>query len=298
MVWPSGKAEACKASIPSSNLGTTFMLYIVSTPIGNLGDISLRAIEILRSVDWILCEDTRHSKPLLLHFSIDKPLRSFHQFNEREREEQVVSALQRGESIAVISDAGTPTLSDPGQLLVSRCHALGLPVSAIPGPCAAIQALVLSGFPSDRFQFVGFLPKKGGELRLALAEILHYSGTTICYESPQRLVATLEIILQMAPERLIGVARELTKQYEEFRQGSAKELLAHWKSTPVRGEIALLISGDLQWSAQWQELSAQEHVAYLEQEYGVARAEAIKLAAHLRGAPKSAIYREIHGESS
>lgn len=274
------------------------MLYIVSTPIGNLGDMSQRAIETLRSVDWILCEDTRHSKPLLDHYQISKPLRSFHQFNEREQEEQILSALREGRRIAMISDAGTPTLSDPGQKLVARCRQLGLQVTAIPGPCAAIQALVLSGFSSNRFQFVGFLPKKRGELQALLTELFHQSGTAICYESPQRLVATLQTIDRMAPRRLLGVARELTKQYEEFRQGTANELLAHWAKEPVRGEIVLLIAEDPDWNRQWRELTPQQHVAYLEKSYGLSRQEAIKLAAHLREVAKSILYAELHKEET
>jgi 16S rRNA (cytidine1402-2'-O)-methyltransferase len=270
------------------------MLYIVATPIGNLGDMSLRAIETLNSVDWILCEDTRHSKPLLDHFQIKKPLRSFHQFNEQKREEEITSALQSGQTIALISDAGTPTLSDPGQQLVKRCRELGLAVTSIPGACAAIQALALSGFPSNRFQFIGFLPRKRGELQSLLAELFHASGTTICYESPQRLVATLQVIHEMAPTRLVGVARELTKQYEEFRQGTASELLAHWQVEPVRGEIVLLIAEDAIWSQFWREVDPRQHVARLEESYGLTRQEAIKLAAHLREVPKSTLYAELH----
>ncbi len=220
------------------------MLYLVATPIGNLGDITFRAVEILKSCDYILCEDTRHSLRLLQHYSIQKHLTSYHMFNEASREKKVIEDLQSGKIIALISDAGTPGIADPGMRLVKKCREENLKVEGIPGPCAAIQAITCSGMSTERFQFWGFLPKTSGRLQSQLEEILTYSGTTICYETPHRLLKVLEVLKRLAPERKIGVARELTKKFEEVRTGTASELLVEWKTRSVKGEIVLLISGE------------------------------------------------------
>src|SRR3990167_5491416 len=181
------------------------MLYIVATPIGNLDDFSKRAVDTLSSCDAILCEDTRRSSILLNRYGIQKPLISYHKFKEKASLEKILTDLQSGQNLALISDAGTPCINDPGQILVQACIEKGIEVTAIPGACSVIQALVLSGFDTSSFQFIGFLPKSG---QSALKRALHYPGTTVCFESPERLISTLEEILALDPDRELAVARE------------------------------------------------------------------------------------------
>lgn len=271
------------------------MLYLVATPIGNLSDMTYRAIETLKACDYILCEDTRHSCTLLRHYSIDKPLKSFHKFNEASKQAEILADLQRGLSVALISDAGTPGISDPGTLLVQACVAQGLAVSPIPGPCAAIAGVCCSGLDTSRFQFYGFLPKKEGALRHALQDILAYPGTTICYESPNRLVNVLEQLHTLAPTRRIVVARELTKKFEEFHRGTAEEQLAYWQGTAVKGELVLMVeqAGEEQ-AIDWQELSPAAHVEWMMQTYHLTRKEAIQNVAKIRGVSKRDIYSTVH----
>lgn len=269
------------------------MLYLVATPIGNLKDFSYRAIEILNSCDLILCEDTRHSQILLHHYNISKPLKSYHKFNEAEKEDPIISELQQGKKIGLISDAGTPGISDPGARLVEKCRELGIPVTPIPGACAAIAALSASGLNTDRFQFIGFLPKKQEELRQTLRELLSYSGTTICYESPNRLLETLEEIQILTPDRKCVVARELTKKFEEFQKGNAEELLSFYKAEPVKGEIVLLIAGQTALPLDWSTLSPEEHVQWMQDNYSMTKNDAIKMVANLRGVPKRTIYNSL-----
>jgi 16S rRNA (cytidine1402-2'-O)-methyltransferase len=218
------------------------MLYLVATPLGNLADITQRALEILRTCDYVLCEDTRRSQRLLSHYQIQKPLKSYHKFNERRRESEILSDLKAGSKIALISDAGTPGISDPGEPLVNLCHQEGIEVNVIPGPCALVAALTLSGFSTERFQFVGFLPRKQGALTRLLNELLAFEGTSVCYESPYRLLKSLALLAELAPERELAVARELTKLHEEIRRGTAAELVAHYKAKTPKGEIVLLIN--------------------------------------------------------
>ena len=267
------------------------MLYIVSTPIGHLADISQRALETLRGCDLILCEDTRHSSILLRHYGIERPLVSFHSFNEKKSQERIIQRLQEGQNIALISDAGTPLVSDPGEALVQECIQKGLPLSAIPGPCSPIQALVLSGFPADRFQFIGFLPRERGPLKEELRRALYYAGTTIAFESPQRLIASLEALEMIDPIRPLAVARELTKTYEECRRGTAASLLAHFREHEPRGEIVILMGPG---QPPEIEIGLEELVALLQELHGLSLKEAIKAAAHLKHLPKSAVYRQFH----
>jgi 16S rRNA (cytidine1402-2'-O)-methyltransferase len=219
------------------------MLYIVATPIGNLGDITLRALEVLKAVDLVAAEDTRHSGMLLKHYKIDKPLISYHEHNEAMRTAQLVERLGAGENIALITDAGTPGLSDPGARLIRECVKRELPFTIIPGASSILTALVGSGFSTDKFFFGGFLPNKSGgrerELRAAAAR----DETTIFFESPYRLAKTLKACIDVLPDRQLCVARELTKKFEEFRRGTAAELLAHYEAKPPKGEIVLMISG-------------------------------------------------------
>ena len=214
------------------------MLYIVSTPIGNLQDITLRALDVLKRVDYILCEDTRHSSKLLTHFEISKPLVSFHLFNERERQDKVLEDLQQGKQIALISDAGTPLIADPGFTLIQECRAHNIPLTSVPGPVALIAALTVSGCSPLPFQFIGFLPKKENELKEFLSNALEYAGTTICYESPNRVHKTLSVLQQIDPDQKVVIARELTKHYETIISGTAAELATQTKE--LLGEVVLL----------------------------------------------------------
>lgn len=294
---------ACKASIPSSNLGATFnfkspVLYLIATPIGNLADFSPRAIEILQASDYILCEDTRHSRILLDHWGIKKDLKSHHQFNESRTLEPLLQDLQEGKVISLLSDAGTPGIADPGARLVKACRDLGLPVSSAPGPCAAIVALSVSGFDSQRFQFLGFLPKTDALKRKMLQEALHYPGTSIFYESPNRLLDSLMLLKELDSKRKVAVARELTKHFEEFELGTAEQLLERWHAKTVRGEIVLLIEGQTEPSIDWSSLSVQDHIALMQQDYGLSHMEAIKAVAQLRGIPKRVIYNESHNQKN
>lgn len=218
------------------------MLYLVPTPIGNLADMTFRAIEVLKSVDLILCEDTRKSGKLLKHYEIKKPLLAYHQHNEHKLAESLVNRMLEGESMAVITDAGTPAISDPGFLLSRKCVEEGVEVQTLPGATAFVPALVNSGLPCDRFVFEGFLPhKKGRQSRLlALAE---EERTIVFYESPHRLLKTLGQLLEFWGERKASVSRELTKIHEENIQGALPELIAYYENNPLKGEIVLVVEG-------------------------------------------------------
>lgn len=217
------------------------MLYIVATPIGNLGDITLRALEALHSADIVAAEDTRHSGNLLRHFEIRKPLVSYHQHNEARRTAELIERLAEGATIALITDAGMPGVSDPGRRLLSACIARGLPYTVIPGPSAVVTALVGSGFPAEQFFYGGFLPVKSGQRERQVRAAAERAETSVFFESPHRLVKTLALFAELFPERPLCVARELTKQFEEYRIGCGPELLAHYTAHPPKGEITLLV---------------------------------------------------------
>src|SRR6516165_2533289 len=219
------------------------MLYVVATPIGNLGDITLRALEALKGVDVVAAEDTRHSGLLLKHFGIKKPFVSYHEHNEAARTAELVERLGRGESVALITDAGTPGLSDPGVRLIRECVSRELPFTIIPGPSSILTALLASGFSTNKFSFRGFLPVKSGQRERELRAATERDETAIFFESPYRLTKTLTACIDIMPERQLCVARELTKKFEEFRRGTASELLAHYQAHPPKGEIVLVISG-------------------------------------------------------
>ncbi len=220
------------------------VFYIVATPIGNLGDFSPRAIEVLKSVDYIACEDTRTSGKLLKAFEINKPTFSFHQHNEHQKVEHVLNILRGGQSVALISDAGIPGISDPGFLAVRAVKQLGIDVSVIPGPDAATTALVASGLPSDRYCFEGFLPPKKGRQK-KLAQLVEEERTIIFYESPHRIVKLLkELEEHFGGNRLAAVARELTKKFEEVKRGSIFELRKEFENRDaIKGEIAVVVAG-------------------------------------------------------
>ena len=220
-------------------------LYLVPTPIGNLEDITLRALRILKEeVSLILAEDTRKTAILLRHYSINKPMTAFHQHNEHRMTERFVQQLQQGENMALVTDAGTPGISDPGFLLVRACLAAGVEVECLPGATAFVPALVNSGLPSDRFLFEGFLPHKKGR-QTKIRQLATESHTIILYESPHRLVKTLQQLAEvMGPERRASVSRELTKMFEENRRGTLAELITYFSKGEVKGEIVLVIEGN------------------------------------------------------
>jgi 16S rRNA (cytidine1402-2'-O)-methyltransferase len=218
-------------------------LYLVPTPIGNLGDITIRALDVLKSVDTILAEDTRTSGFLLKHYQISKPLQSFHIFNEHKTLAGLIARMQQGEVMALISDAGTPGISDPGFLLVREALKAGLLIDCLPGATALIPALVKSGFPTDRFVFEGFLPHKKGRQTM-LKKLAEEERTIVLYESPHRLIKTLEQIIEfLGPERQVSVSRELTKLHEETRTGPVLEVLEYFKQKEVKGEIVIVVDG-------------------------------------------------------
>src|SRR5436853_1234318 len=218
------------------------MLYSVATPIVNLGDITRRALEILKDVDLVAAEDTRHSGMLLKHYQIAKPFVSYHEHNEAMRTAQLVERLAAGEKIALITDAGTPGLSDPGARLIRECIKRELPFTIIPGPSSISTALVGSGFSADKFFFGGFLPVKSGRRERELRAAAAREETSIYFESPYRLTKTLQACIDILQERQLCVARALTRKFEEFRRGTAVELLAHYEAHPSKGEIVLVVS--------------------------------------------------------
>src|SRR2546423_14097851 len=219
------------------------MLYVVATPIGNLGDIARRALETLKDVDLVAAEDTRHSGILLKHYQLKKPLISYHEHNEAMRTAQLIERLAAGEKIALITDAGTPGLSDPGARLIRECIKRELPFTVIPGPSSIATALVGSGFSAEKSFFGGFLPVKSGRRERELRAAAAREETSIYFESPYRLTKTLKASVDLLQDRQICVARELTKKFEEFRRGTAAAVLPHYEAHPPKGEIVLLIQG-------------------------------------------------------
>ncbi len=218
------------------------MLYIVSTPIGNLKDITLRALETLKEVDLVAAEDTRHTGQLLKHFDIQKPLTSFYAHNENVKSEYIVGLLKEGKKIALVSDAGTPGIADPGFALIRAVKEAGIPVTVIPGACALIAGLTLSGLPTHEFLFIGFLPVKSGARRKAIEAIPSKNCTVVMYESPHRVLKALEDMKEVLNDPLVSIARELTKTFEECVERRASEHLTHFAKHPPKGEFVLLIN--------------------------------------------------------
>lgn len=227
---------------PMSELNKTGLLQLVATPIGNLGDLSQRAVETLRDASMVACEDTRHTIHLLQHYELHVPLISLNEHNEARRIPELIQKIQVGERIALVSDAGFPTVSDPGQRLVHACIAAGVRVDVIPGPSAVLTALAGSGLPTVPFYFGGFLPHKKGQRSKEMEIALHRECTSIYFESPYRLVDTLQMIADLSPAHPVVVARELTKMFEEFQRGSAQSVLDHYRAKTPKGEITLLIA--------------------------------------------------------
>lgn len=226
-----------------SEEGNPIQLYLVPTPIGNLKDITLRAIEVLKSVDVILAEDTRTTGKLLKHYEIQRPLQSYHIFNEHKTVEKLIDRLKKGEVMALVSDAGTPAVSDPGFLLVRAAKEAGIEVNCLPGATAFVPALVNSGLPNDRFTFEGFLPHKKGR-KTRIEALIDEPRTMIFYESPHRLMKTLEQFAEaFGKDRMASVSRELTKLYEENVRGTLEELITYYQENPIKGEIVIVVQG-------------------------------------------------------
>jgi 16S rRNA (cytidine1402-2'-O)-methyltransferase len=277
-------------------LGT---LYVVATPIGNLEDITHRALRVLREVDIIACEDTRHTRKLLNHYGIKTKVTSYHDHNERERTVELLQALASGANVAIVSDAGTPSISDPGFRLVNEAGAQGLPVVALPGPTALIAALVASGLPTDEFFFAGFLPARSGSRRTRLAELRELLATLIFYEAPHRIAATLRDAREILGERKAVVARELTKIHEEIVRGRLSELAERFGSEEkARGEIVLLIDrtpieSEMQNAGEARTIGALVDAFEAE---GVDHRAALKKAARELGLSRDEAYRRLVAE--
>jgi 16S rRNA (cytidine1402-2'-O)-methyltransferase len=263
-------------------------LVVCPTPIGNLEDITLRVLAALREADVIAAEDTRHTRSLLDRYGVNAPLVSYHEHNEERRAAELVERMRAGSVVALVSDAGMPLISDPGYLLVRACVAAGLAVEVLPGPSAAITALVASGLPSDSWRFVGFLPRKKGDLRRALGEP---GGTLVAFESPKRVPATLAVLAELDPEREVVVARELTKMHEEVVRGTASELAARYADAAPRGEVVLVIAGPAAPAAD--DAPSDEAVAAVARlvDAGAKRRVAAGVVADLTGASVNALYR-------
>ncbi len=270
------------------------MLYLVATPIGNLADITLRALDTLKKCDYILCEDTRHSHYLLQHYGIQTPLRSLHKFNEAARKEMILNDLKNGLNIALISDAGVPTICDPGAKIVTACREKELEVTIIPGACAFVSALALSGWEVDHFQFVGFLPKSHTKLENHLKMLLHGTMTSIAYETPKRLLKTLSILASFQLKIKVGIARELTKLHEEFRIGTPEQLLIYYSDHPPRGEIVLLMSQEDKEPPLVDEQELIDYVKKIFCEQKVPLSQAVRIAARETGVSKKIVYEIAH----
>lgn len=269
-------------------------LYLVATPIGNLADITQRALQVLRDVHVIACEDTRHTQKLLNHYGITTKTISYHDHNEQQRSVQLIEQLKQGINIAVVSDAGTPAVSDPGFRLVRAAIESEVPVVPVPGPSALISALIAAGLPTDEFFFAGFLPAKSNARRARLSELQTVPGTLIFYEAPHRLAATLKDAYEILGEREAVVARELTKIHEEIRRGRLSELSEHYEREEPRGEIVVLIDRNVISAAQPQ-LSIVALVDSFEQS-GLDQRAALKKAARELGLSRSEAYRKLISE--
>jgi 16S rRNA (cytidine1402-2'-O)-methyltransferase len=274
-------------------------LYLVATPIGNLADITHRALQVLKDVELIACEDTRHTRKLLQHYGITTKTISYHEHNEQQRAAELIELLKQGSDVAVVSDAGTPSISDPGYRLVRAAIENEVPVVPIPGPSALISALIAAGLPTDEFFFAGFLPARPNARRARLGELRSVPGTLIFYEAPHRLAATLKDAYEMLGERETVVARELTKLHEEIRRGRLSELTSHYENDEnARGEIVVLIDRNViadPTAAKTTQLSIAALVAQFEQE-GLDHRAALKKAARERGLSRAEAYRKLIAE--
>lgn len=270
-------------------------LYLVATPIGNLADLSERAIKVLSEVDFIAAEDTRNSLRLLSYLGISKPMISYFEHNKKERGSEIVSRIASGEACALVTDAGTPAISDPGEDIVALCAAEGVPVCSIPGACAAIVALTVSGLPTGRFTFEGFLSTNKAERKKHLTSLRGETRTMIFHEAPHKLRSTLDDLSKtFGEDRPIALCRELTKKNEEIHRTTLGGAITHYKETDPRGEYVLVLGGatENEASADWESISVKEHVARYEAD-GMSKMDAIKAVARDRGVAKNVIYKEI-----
>ena len=267
-------------------------MYIVATPIGNLEDITFRAVRILREADLIACEDTRQTRKLLNHFEISKPAVSYHEHNEQARSADLLAELQKGRNIALVSDADTPLIADPGYRLVSMAREAGVPVVPVPGPSAALAALSACGLPTSSFLFHGFLPAKAGQRRKTLEQLQNIDTTLVLYEAPHRILETLAEVAAVLGARQVVLAREITKIHEEFLHGTAEELLEKLRQRgSIRGEFTLIIGKGAEAAAE-DDTPVEEAVEKLIRE-GVPRMDALKQVARSRGLSKREVYRRL-----
>ena len=273
-------------------------LFLCATPIGNLEDITYRVLRTLKEVDLIAAEDTRNSIKLLNHFEIKTPMTSYHEYNKIEKAYQLVDKMREGKNIALITDAGTPGISDPGEDLVRICYEEGIEVTSLPGPAACITALTMSGLPTRRFAFEAFLPREKKERALVLEQLKKETRTIILYEAPHHLVKTLEELLEALGNRKIAVCRELTKRYEEKTLASISEMLDYYKENEPRGEYVLVLEGKSfetiaeEEKKSWEAMTIEEHMAVYEGQ-GTDRKEAMKLVAKDRGISKRDVYQAL-----
>jgi 16S rRNA (cytidine1402-2'-O)-methyltransferase len=264
-------------------------LVVCPTPIGNLEDVTLRVLSALREADVVACEDTRRTRVLLDRYGVSAKLVSYHEHNERRRASELVERMRSGEVVALVSDAGMPLISDPGYVLVHACVGAGLPVEVLPGPSAAVTALVASGLPADEWRFAGFLPRKKGELRAVLSEP---GGTLVAFESPRRLPGTLELLASLDPDREVAVCRELTKAHEEIVRGSSAELAARYAGAAVKGEVALVLGPAAPADSAAAAAGAVEALRQLV-EAGARPRKAAAVVAGLTGASANELYRAL-----
>lgn len=271
----------------------TGCLYLVATPIGNLEDITLRALRVLKEADLVACEDTRQTQKLLNHYGIRKRLVSYHEHNEMTRAPELVIELEQGARAALVSDAGTPVISDPGHRLVGLCLRHHIPVVPVPGPSALVAALAASGMPTEEFLFAGFLPSRAGERRKALEGLAAQPRTLVLYEAPHRLEETLKDALVVLGPRPAVIAREVTKLHEEFLRGDLAELVGHVRRRPPRGEMTLLIGSGPAPQPSGTQASLADRVAEIMRERKVDRKAALKQAARERGLTKREAYKQL-----
>ena len=275
------------------------MLYLCATPIGNLEDITYRVLRTLKEVDLIAAEDTRNSIKLLNHFEIKTPMTSYHEYNKIEKAYQLVEKMSQGQNIALITDAGTPGISDPGEDIVRICYEQGIEVTSLPGAAACVTALTMSGQPTRRFAFEAFLPKDKKEHQAVLAELAEETRTIILYEAPHHLVKTLQELSEvLGADRRLTICRELTKRHEEKMQTTLGDSLHYYEAKEPRGEYVLVIEGksraqiEREQQAEWETMSIEEHMAHYESQ-GIDRKEAMKLVAKDRGVSKRDIYQSL-----
>ncbi|MDO4536495.1 MAG: 16S rRNA (cytidine(1402)-2'-O)-methyltransferase [Clostridium perfringens] len=271
-------------------------IYLVPTPIGNLGDITLRALDVLKSVDLIAAEDTRQSLKLLNHFEIKKPLISYHKHNEQGKSQELINKARSGQNIAVISDAGTPGISDPGSVVLKKCIEDGIEVEVLPGATAFTTALIYSGLDSSAFMFKGFFPRENKEKREFIEDLKDRKETIIFYESPYRVLDTLEFLRENLGNRNIAVCRELTKLHEEIYRGSVEEAIGYFKNNSPKGEFVLVLEGKTldeirsENIAKWEDMTIKEHIIYFIGD-GMSKKDAIKQVSKERELPKSEVYK-------